>query len=133
VLTLDTSALYALVSAGDEHHRRMIEARDADPGPHYVPAGILSAMAYMIEANLPVKALQAVLADLERSVYTLECGEDDLPWISQLIGRYDNLPLGFSDAAVIACAERHRGRTLTADRRHFDIVAGEGTFIVLPE
>jgi predicted nucleic acid-binding protein len=48
--------------------------------------------------------------------------------------RYESLGLGLADAAVIACAERHRGRVLTFDRRHFPVVAqGEGTITVLPE
>ena len=35
-------------------------------------------------------------------------------------------------AAVIACAERHGGRVLTNDRRHFPIVArGERSIIVV--
>jgi predicted nucleic acid-binding protein len=40
--------------------------------------------------------------------------------------------LGFSDAAVIACAERHGGQVLTLDHRHFGVVAQEGTIQVRP-
>jgi hypothetical protein len=51
----------------------------------------------------------------------------------QLTQRYRDLPLGFADAAVIACAERNGGRVLTIDRRHFPVVArGEKTITVLP-
>ena len=41
------------------------------------------------------------------------------------------MPLGFSDAAVIACAERHRGVVLSLDR-DFRVVEREGTIRVLP-
>jgi predicted nucleic acid-binding protein len=133
VLTLDTSALYAIVRADDEHHARMVAARNADSGPYYIPAGILAEIAYILEANLPLTALQGLLADLISGAYTLDCGQGDFPRISELVGRYASLQLGFSDAATIACSERHAGRVLTADRRHFDVVAaGEKSVIALP-
>jgi hypothetical protein len=49
-----------------------------------------------------------------------------------LIRRYDDLPLGLADAAVIACAERNGGKVLTLDLRHFGVVAREGTITILP-
>lgn len=133
MLTLDTSALYAILQRDDPNHKAMISARNDDPGPHYIPAGILAEVAYMIESNLSLRALQGLIADLASGAYTLDCGEEDLPYISELAGRYANLPLGFADAAVIACAERHRGRVLTSDRRDFLVVAREGRIRVLPE
>jgi predicted nucleic acid-binding protein len=42
--------------------------------------------------------------------------------------RYADLPLGFADAAVIACAERAKAEVLTFDRRDFEVVRREGTF-----
>jgi predicted nucleic acid-binding protein len=49
------------------------------------------------------------------------------------VWRYADLPLGFADASVIACAERHGGRVLTLDLRHFGVVAGEGRLTLIPE
>jgi len=43
---------------------------------------------------------------------------------------YRNLPLGLTDASVIACAERHGGRLLSLDLRHFVIVAREGKILL---
>jgi hypothetical protein len=48
------------------------------------------------------------------------------------VRRYRDLPLGFADAAVIACAEDNDGRVLTFDRRDFDVVSREGTIAVQP-
>ena len=61
------------------------------------------------------------------------CGEDDLPRIRELVARYANLPLGFSDACVVACAERHLGSVLTFDRRDFGVISREGTIRLVPE
>jgi predicted nucleic acid-binding protein len=132
VLTLDTSALYAIVREDDEHHYNMLRARDEDPGPYFVPAGILAETAYMVEANLPLQGLIDLLGDLATGAYTVDCGDGDFPRISDLVQRYADLRLGFSDAAVIACAERHRGRVLSSDRRDFNVVAREGTITVVP-
>jgi hypothetical protein len=49
------------------------------------------------------------------------------------LGFMFDMRLGFSEAAVIACAETKAGRVLTVDRRHFDVVAREGTITVHPE
>jgi predicted nucleic acid-binding protein len=133
VLTLDTSALYAILLRKDPHHAAMREARDADPGPYFVPAGILGEIGYMLQSRPQLTALETFLTDVASGAYSFDCCEGDFPRIQALVGRYTNLPLGFADAAVIACAERNRGRILTADRRDFDIVAGEGRIVVLPE
>ena len=132
MITLDTSALYALLDRRDPDHARVLEALRADPGPYLVPAGILAELAYLVETRLGAEAMDAVLADLESGAYSLDCGEDDLPRIRGLALRYESLPLGYADSAVIACAERGGGRVLTLDQRDFGVVAREGTIEVLP-
>lgn len=132
VITLDTSALYALLDRRDPDHRLTSETLLADPGPYLVPAGILAEIAYLVERRLGQKALDALLADLESGAYSLDCGDDDLPRIRALVGRYAGLPLGFADAAVAACAERNGGRVLTLDS-DFAVVAAEGVIHVVPD
>lgn len=71
--------------------------------------------------------LDLFLANLEARAFVLDCGADDLPRIrEEVIRRYTDLPLGFADASVIACAERHGGHVLSLDLSHFGIVAREG-------
>jgi uncharacterized protein len=133
VLTLDTSALYALVFQKDIHHPSMTAAREADSGPYFVPAGILAEVGYMLQARSRHGVIEAFLEDLASGAYTLDCGERDLLRIRDLLVRYEDLNLGLADASVIACAERHTGKVLTSDRRHFDVVArGEEGIVVLP-
>ena len=62
-----------------------------------------------------------------------DCGDDDLGRVRELLSRYEKLGLSFTDAAVVACAERHGGAVLTLDRRDFDVVAAEGRISVVPE
>ena len=104
----------------------------ADKGPYLVPAAILAEIAYMVEERLGARALESFVLDLESGGLTLECGEEDLPRIRELVGRYEDLPLGFADAGVISCAERSGGRVLTLDLRHFGVVAREVNITPLP-
>ena len=132
MITLDTSGLIALLNRRDPDHQRVTGALHDDRGPYLVPAGILAELTYFIERHLTIDALDAFLGDLESGSFALNCGEEDLPRIRLLARRYADLPLGFADAAVIACAEQHGGRVLTLDMRHFGVVAREGRVTVLP-
>ncbi len=131
-ITLDTSGLFALLNRGDRDHEPVRTALFEDKGPYLVPAGILAEIAYMVEERLRVEALENLLLDLESGGYTLDCGEEDFGRIRELVERYEDLPLGFADASVISCAERNGGKVLTLDRRHFGVVAGEGSISLLP-
>lgn len=132
MITLDTSALYALLNRRDRAHRAAVLDLEADEGPYLVPAATLGEIAFLVESRLGVEVLDLLLADLQGGAFSLDCGEDDLGRARELVRRYADLPLGFVDAAVIACAERNGGRVLTFDRRDFGVVAAEGTIAIRP-
>lgn len=131
MITLDTSALYALLDRRDPDHARVVEVLGDDPGPYVVPAGILAELAYLVESRLGATVLDAFLADLEVGAYSLDCGDEDLPRVRSLALRYESLPLGYADSTVVACGERNGGRVLTLDVRDFGVVAREGTIDLL--
>jgi uncharacterized protein len=132
VITLDTSGIYALLDRREKHHEATKDALLAHRRPYLVPAGILGELAYLVERTLGGRVLDAFLGDVERGGYIIECGEDDIPRIRELTRRYSDLPLGFADSAVIACAERRSGHVLTLDLRHFGVVAGESELTLFP-
>jgi uncharacterized protein len=133
VITLDTSALLALLNRRDPDHQRTVSACFGDPGPYLIPVGILAEIAYLVERRLGQKVLEAFLEDLDEGAFSLDCGEKDLARIRNLVHRYADLPLGFADASVIACAERNGGKALTLDLRHFGAVARELPLVLLPD
>jgi hypothetical protein len=110
----------------------MRETFAGERGPYLVPGGILAEIGYLIERRLGAAVLDAFVSDLEQRAFTLVDTEDDLARMRELTGRYADLPLGLADASVIACAERHGGRVLTLDLRHFGTVARERTIEILP-
>jgi uncharacterized protein len=132
VITLDTSAVFALANRCDPGHSPARAALLDDPGPYVVPAGILAEVAYLLENRLGIETLDSVLESLETGALTLDCGDTDLPRIRTLIVRYASLSLGFADAAVVACAERRGGRVLTFDRRDFNVLARDASLTVVP-
>lgn len=132
MITLATSGLLALLNRRDPDHQRTRIALLQDAGPYLVPAGILSEVTYMIEQRLNLSVLDMFLDDLESGAYLLECGEGDLSRIRDLVRRYADLPLGFADAAVVACTERRGDRVLTLDVRDFGVVSREVRITLLP-
>ncbi len=133
MLTLDTSGLVALVSPTDHNHLQAVAVVEADNGPYFIPMGIMAEITYILEQRAGMFLLLDFLQDLQSGAYEVDGGDGDLTRIQALVRRYADLQLGFADSAVVACAERHGGRVLTTDRRHFPVVArGEGSIHPLP-
>lgn len=133
MITLDTSAVVALLDRKDPYHPPAKSVLEQERGPYLVPVGILGEIGYFAGSKLGLAALGAFLEDLENGSLSADCGEEDLARVRQLVQRYRDLPLSLADAIVIACAERNGGRVLTFDRRDFGVVAREGTIEVVPE
>lgn len=132
MITLDTSGLFALLNRADPDHIAALAVLDREAPPLLVPAGILGEVGDLVERRLGHRVLDRLLADLEEGAFTLDCGDADMARVRALAERYQDLPLGFADAAVVACAERSGGRVLTLDRRDFDVVARDVALTVLP-
>jgi predicted nucleic acid-binding protein len=132
LITFDTSGLVVAMNVADQNYHRVMAALAEDPGPYLIPSPILAEIAYILERRLGHQIVDAFLDDLATGQFVLDCGEPDIPRIRTLIARYADFPLGFADAVVIACAERHGGRVLTLDLRHFGVIAREGTITPVP-
>jgi predicted nucleic acid-binding protein len=131
LVVLDTSALFAALDRGQQHHRAVLDALRPHVGSLIVPVAILAEISHFIERDLGQTAVSALARDIERGAYELDCGLDDWQRIRTLIDRYHDLPLGIADAAVIACAERRKAAVATLDFRHFGAVARESTISIL--
>ncbi|MGH2794299.1 MAG: type II toxin-antitoxin system VapC family toxin [Actinomycetota bacterium] len=133
MITIDTSGMLALVDPKQRRHADAKRSLLADPGPLIVPAGAMCEIGYHLAKRGGPAVLDSVLTDILEGAFSLDCGDDDLPRIRQLLERYADLNLGFTDAAVIACAERSGGKVLSLDRRDFDVVAREGRITIVPD
>jgi predicted nucleic acid-binding protein len=132
MITLDSSAVFALLNRRDPDHRRVKSALKDDRGPYLVPAATLGEIAFLVEERLGHKVMDLFLGDLVSGAYSLDCGENELPRARQLANKYADLPLGFTDAAVAACAEANGKRVLTLDIRDFSVIGKETGLTILP-
>lgn len=133
MITLDTSAIFVLLDGKHPLQKNLQRLLVNDPGPLLIPTGILSEITYMVESRLGQRVVETFLTDLSEENFLLDCGANDLLRIRQLMKRYSDLPLGYADAAVIACAERSGKKVMTLDFRHFSVVEREGLIEVLPQ
>jgi predicted nucleic acid-binding protein len=132
LVTVDTSALIAAIDRREADHASMITVFQNETGPLIIPVGMLSEATFLLQRKFGQSTVDLFLGNLESGLFLLDCGQDDLPRIRRLTQRYHDLPLGYTDAAVITCAERNGGRVATLDLRHFGVVAAEGTIQIVP-
>jgi hypothetical protein len=130
-LVLDTSAVLAFLNRSDPNHKAIAKIVMESDGL-LIPVGILAEIAYLVEHRLGSRTLDLFFEDILKANFGLDCGLDDLAEIRQLVKRYDNLPLGYADAAVMTCARRTASGVLSLDRRDFEIVRRELGFVLLP-
>lgn len=123
--------LVTLVDRSDPQHEVCSRTLAQQHKPYLIPEGLLGELFYMLAARFNPMVVDHVLNDMKNGIYELESIASDLDRIHKLIQRYNDLPLGFTDACVVACAERNGGKVLTLDR-DFYVVAGEGKIEVLP-
>ncbi len=131
MITLDTSAIVALVNRSDVRHGDAARAL-ADHGPTVVPVAILAEVADVLGRRLGSIATIGFLRGLEQGDSLLDCGDADVPRIRELMGRFTEPALGFTDAAVVACAERNGGQVLTFDRAALERIAREVPISLVP-
>ncbi len=128
-MTLDSSAIFALLNKKDQDHTRVRMALSKHRPPFYVATAALAEISYMIETRLGFHVLDAFLSDIESGLFCLDFRESDLSRARVLARRYQNLSLGLADALIIACAERNGGKVLSLDE-HFWIISNEGFITV---
>lgn len=132
MLTVDTSGLIALLNKKEPSHKVVAKAVSEDQTTILV-ATTFAEIAFVLGRRLGPRAVDSFIGWAADGAFSIDRGDEDFDRIKALVRKYADLPLGFADAAVIACAERHGGRILTLDRRDFDVVArGEGTITLVP-
>lgn len=123
-IVADAGPLYALVDADDAWHRRVVEWWGAQPRKVVVPAPVLPEVSYLLQTRISAAAECAFIRAVTHGELVVEQLEpEDFVRAAALMQQYADLPLGFTDAAVVAIAERLGTREiLTTDRRHFSVV-----------
>lgn len=127
MIVCDTGPIVAAALAGDDHHGPCVDlfkVLHLANRPLLVPGTVVAEVGYLLnrEAGPDVEALfLTALADGDFTPIDLTA--DDYRRAAELVTTYADLPLGTTDATVIALAERVGvDEVATLDRRHFSVV-----------
>ena len=120
MILCDTGALIAMVDATDKHH---VAVKDFEAQGLLVPTSVLCEVDYFLCKYLGENTAKTFFERVVKNNELLVFDHLDLERVNQIRRHYQDLPLGFVDASIIALAERHRiQKVLTLDRRHFRAV-----------
>lgn len=127
MILCDTGPLVAAAVANERNHYACVElfaAAHLARQPLVVPATVLAEVGYMLNREGGPRAEANFLQSVAEDDFTLvDLTRNDVGRMTELVLRYGDLPLGTTDASVIALAERLGiAEIATLDKRHFTIV-----------
>ena len=124
MLIVDTGVLVAATDRTDRAHRACVDLLQSASSPLVTTAMVIAESAYLIERELGTDA-EALLYQsiVDRTLLVEQLTVPDWQRVRDLVLTYASLPLGGTDAGLIAIAERLGQTTIaTLDRRHFAVV-----------
>lgn len=137
MLVCDTGPLVAAALSRDPDHHACVELFT---GMHLarremvLPAPVVAEVGYLLASRAGARAESAFLRSLAHGDFrTVELTPVDYARMAELVDAYADMPLGTTDAAVVALAERlDVDEVATLDRRHFTVVrTHRGTALTL--
>ncbi len=124
MLIVDTGPLVAAADSADPDHEACAGLLQEAAGPLRTTALVVAEAAYLIGRRISAEAEARFFRSIANGDLIVDALiGDDLVRIADLVGTYSDLPLGGTDASLIALAERLQQDTIaTLDRRHFSVV-----------
>ncbi|HVS66087.1 MAG TPA: PIN domain-containing protein [Thermoanaerobaculia bacterium] len=130
---VDSGPLLASVNRADPDHAWSVDALRSSDRDLVIPALCVAEVSHLLGRRLGPRVESLFMRGLAGFDVRAPAPED---WtrIADLVDRFADLPLGGTDASVIALAERlDAGAILTLDRRHFTVARpANGAEILLP-
>lgn len=124
MLIVDTGPLVAAADRSDRHHSACLELLETAPGPLVTTAMVVAEAVYLLGRELGPQAEPAFYdAIIDGTLIVEPLTQVDWQRVRTLVDVYRDLPLGGTDASLIAIAERLGAtRIATLDRAHFSVV-----------
>jgi predicted nucleic acid-binding protein len=127
VIVCDTGPLVAAALSNDADHGACVDLfteMHTAGRQMLVPAPVVAEVGYLLAREAGARVESLFLRSLADGVFTpVELLAADYARMADLVVTYASLPLGTTDAGVIAVAERLRlSDVATLDRRHFAVV-----------
>lgn len=127
MIVCDTGPLVAAALANDRDHAACVDLFNrlhAAQSELLVPATVVAVVGYLLAREAGAHLESLFLRSLAEGYFTpVELTAADFSRMAELVVTYGSLPVGTTDASVIALAERLQLTDLaTLDRRHFPVV-----------
>ena len=127
MILCDTGPLVAAALSNDDDHHACVELLT---GLHLagrqllLPAPVTAEVGYLLAREAGPRVESMFLRSVADGDFEpVDLTPDDYRRMAELVTEYADFPLGTTDAAVIAIAERHQiSDVATLDRRHFTVV-----------
>lgn len=131
---LDTGILYASYDRADRWHESARKLLESEPGPLIVPAPVIPEVDHLLGKHLGTPSRMAFYEGLSDGHYFVaDLPRDKYPRVTELNQRFQDLSLGFVDAAVVAIGESlGLLRIATTDLRDFEPLASALSLTLLP-
>lgn len=133
-VVLDTGIVYAYYDRSDRCHARARTLILAEQRGLILPAPVIPEIDHLLGVRLGAKSRQTFYAGIIEGAYlVVDLPRNAYARVADLTRRFDDLSLGFVDAAIVALAESlGLSRVATTDRRHFAPLAAALSFELLP-
>jgi len=127
VILCDSGPLFAAADRTDADHHACVELFTGlrlATRRLLLPQTVMAEVGYLLETRIGTFAEVAFLKAVANGSFELvSLTNDDVARVAELVSRYEDLPLGTTDASVIALAERLDVEEIaTLDHRHFRVV-----------
>jgi predicted nucleic acid-binding protein len=133
-LLLDTGIVYAYYDRSDNWHDRARQLIQAEQTGLILPAPVVPEVDHLLGRRLGPKSRLTFYAGIVEGYYLIaDLQKNAYARVADLNRRFEEVDLGFVDAAIIALAETlGLSRIATTDRRHFDPLAATFSLEILP-
>jgi predicted nucleic acid-binding protein len=132
---LDTGIVYAYYDRSDRWHARARTLVEREQRGLILPAPVIPEVDHLLGQRLGARSRQTFYTGIVEGYFLVaDLPRDAYARVADLNRRFDDLDLGFVDAAIVALAEAlGLSRVATTDRRHFDPLAAAFRLQLLPE
>lgn len=134
-LLLDTGIVYAYYDRSDRWHRAAVELITSEVGTLLLPAPVVPEVDRLLGVRLGREARRVFYRGLlDASFLLVDIAQERIARVDELDRQFEDLDLGYVDAAIVALAESLGvSRIATSDRRHFEPLARALDLVLLPE
>jgi len=127
VIICDTGPLAAAALSKDLHHASCVRLFNDLHAAHrelLIPATVIAEVGYLLNREAGPRLESLFLRSIADGDFTaVDLITADYARMADLVEQYGDLPLGTTDASVVAVAERLKlTEVATLDRRHFTVI-----------